>query len=97
MQKHWQPNSTNAVLVITDGTNDLPGGGGLSLPGLLGKLTAEHQADKPINVIGIAVGPEADAGALQQISQASGGRTFIAKDPAAAVQTLVLAFAGRLS
>ena len=97
MQKHWQPNSTNAVLVITDGTNDLPGGGGLSLSGLLGKLTAEQQADKPINVIGIAVGPEADAAALQQISQASGGRTFVAKDPAAAVQTLVLAFAGRLS
>ena len=97
MQTHWQPNSTNAVLVITDGANDLPDGGGLSLSGLLGKLTAEQQADKPVNVIGIAVGPEADAGAMQQISQATGGRTFIAKDPSAAVQTLVLAFAGRLS
>jgi Ca-activated chloride channel family protein len=97
MQQHWQPNSTNAVLLITDGTNDMPGGGGLSLAQLLGRLTAEQQADRPINVIGIAVGPEADAGALQQISQATGGRTFVAKDPAAAVQTLVLAFAGRLA
>jgi hypothetical protein len=33
---------------------------------------------------------------LQQISQATGGRTFVAKDPASAIQTLVLAFAGRL-
>jgi Ca-activated chloride channel family protein len=97
MQKYWQPNSTNAVLMITDGTNDLPEGGGLTLSQLLSRLTSEQQADRPVQVISIAVGPEADAGALQQISQATGGRTFLAKDPAAAVQTLVLAFAGRLS
>lgn len=97
MQKHWQANSTNAVLLITDGANDLPGGGGLTLTQLLAKLASEQQADRPVQVISIAVGPEADAAALQQISQATGGRTFVEKDPAAAVQTLVLAFAGRLS
>ncbi len=94
MQAHWQPNSTNAVLLITDGSNELPGG--LSLGDLIGKLTKEEKADQPVQVISIAVGPEADAGALQQISNATGGRTFVAKDPAAAVQTLVLAFSGRL-
>jgi hypothetical protein len=78
------------------GTNDLAGGG-LTLSQLLSKLASEQQADRPIQVISIGVGPEADAGALQQISQATGGRTFVAKDPAAAAQTLVLAFAGRLS
>lgn len=97
MQKHWQPNSTNAGLMITEGTNDLPDGGGLTLSQLLSKLTSEQQADRPIPVISIAVDPEADAGALQQISQATGGRTLVAKDPAAAEQTPVLAFAGRLS
>jgi Ca-activated chloride channel family protein len=97
MQQHWQANSTNAVLLITDGANDLPGGGGLSLAQLLSRLAAEQQADRPVQVISIAVGPEADAAALQQVSQATGGRTFVARDPAAAVQTLVLAFAGRLS
>jgi len=96
MQKHWQANSTNAVLLITDGANDLPGGG-LTLDQLLTRLTGEQQADRPVQVISIAVGPEADAAALQQISQVTGGRTFVAKDPAAAAQTLVLAFAGRLS
>jgi Ca-activated chloride channel homolog len=97
MQKHWEANSTNAVLLITDGANDLPGGGGMTLSQLLARLTAEQQPDRPVQVISIAVGPEADAAALQQISQATGGRTFVEKDPAAAVQTLVLAFAGRLS
>jgi Ca-activated chloride channel homolog len=96
MQKHWQPGATNAVLVITDGTNDLSGNG-LSLTGLLARLAAEQRADRPVQVTSIAVGPEADAGALQQIAQATGGRAVVAKDPAAAAQTMVLAFAGRLT
>jgi Ca-activated chloride channel family protein len=94
MQGRWQPNGTNAVVLITDGANELPGG--LNLNQLLDKLTKEGRPDKPVQVIGIAVGPEADAAALQQISQVTGGRTFVAKDPAGAIQTMVLAFAGRL-
>jgi Ca-activated chloride channel family protein len=96
MQGHWQADSANAVVVITDGANDLPGGG-LTLDDLVGKLTREQRADRPVQVINIAIGPEADAASLQRISQATGGRTFVARDPAGAVQTLVLAFAGRLS
>ena len=60
------------------------------------RLTKESLPDKPTLIIGIAVGPEADADALQQMSQVTGGRTFVARDPANAVRTLVLAFAGRL-
>jgi Ca-activated chloride channel family protein len=94
MQARWQPNGTNAVLVITDGANEYQHG--LDLPQLLDRLTREGHPDKPVPVIGIAVGPDADAAALQQVSQVTGGRTFVAKDPASAAQTLVLAFAGRL-
>jgi Ca-activated chloride channel homolog len=42
------------------------------------------------------VGPDADAEALRQISDATGGRTFVVRDPATAIQTLILAFTGRL-
>jgi Ca-activated chloride channel family protein len=94
MRGRWQPNSTNAVLLITDGANDYPAG--LDLAGLLDKLGREGRPDQPIPVISIAVGPEADAAALQKVSQATGGRTFVSRDPAQATQTLVLAFAGRL-
>jgi Ca-activated chloride channel family protein len=94
MQNRWQPNSTNAVLLITDGANEYPGG--LDLGGLLDRLKNEGRPDQPVPVIAIAVGPEADAAALQQISQATGGRTFVEKDPAKAAETLVLAFSGRL-
>jgi Ca-activated chloride channel family protein len=94
-QKHWQPNATNAVLVITDGANEL-NGAGLNLTDLLKRLTHEQKPDQPVQVISIALGPQADTATLNRISQATGGRTFEAKDPAKAIQTLVLAFAGRL-
>jgi Ca-activated chloride channel family protein len=96
LQARYQPNTTNAVLLITDGKNETPGGRGLTLDQLIDKLTHEQRPNQPTPIIGIAVGPEADAAALQRISNATGGRTFIARDPAKAVETLILAFAGRL-
>lgn len=95
IQRHWEPNDTNAVLLITDGRNDDPGGG-LSLEELLTRLRAEMRPERPTPVICIAVGPDADAEALRQISAATGGRTFVVREAEAAVQTLILAFAGRL-
>jgi Ca-activated chloride channel homolog len=94
LQEHWQPNSTNAIMLVSDGANQYPGG--MDLGQLLDRLTHEKRADQPVSIVGVAVGPDADAAAMQQISQATGGRTFVARDPAAAMQTLVLAFAGRL-
>jgi len=94
MQSQWQPNSTNAVLLITDGKNEADAG--LTLDQLLGLLAKENQPDKPTTIIAVAVGPEADADALQRICRLTSGRTFVARDAASAVQTLVLAFAGRL-
>jgi Ca-activated chloride channel family protein len=94
MKDRWEPNDTNAVLLITDGRNEIDGG--LSLQQLLGRLAQEVRPDQPIPIISIAVGPQADANALRQISRATGGRTFVVRDANQAVQTLVLAFAGRL-
>ena len=94
MQRHWQPGSSNAVLLITDGVNEL--NGGLSLAGLLERLRAEQRPDQPVQIVTIALGTDADAGALQQVAQATGGRTYVIRDVATAIQTLILAFTGRL-
>lgn len=95
IQSHWEPNDTNAILLITDGRNDDEVG--LSLEQLLQRLEQEAKAERPTPIICIAVGPDADAEALRQISRVTGGRTFVVRDANAAVQTLILAFAGRLS
>jgi hypothetical protein len=66
----------------------------LSLDGLVQRLHTEQRPDRPVQVMSIAVGSEADAQALQTLSGATGGRAFLARDPMKAVQTLILAFAG---
>ena len=95
MQRAWQPNAQNVLVVMTDGKNE--DDEGLNLASLLQRLGAAARADRPLPIIGIAVGPEADANALQQISKATGGRTFVARDDLSAIQQIVLAFAGRIS
>jgi Ca-activated chloride channel homolog len=93
MRQAWRPNAQNVLVVMTDGRND---DDGLSLSDLLGRLRAANRTDQPLPVIGIAVGPQADASALQEISRATGGRTIVARDDVSAIQQIVLAFAGRL-
>jgi Ca-activated chloride channel family protein len=94
MQQAWRPNAQNVLVVMTDGRNE--DDDGLSLPDLVQRLRAAARADRPVPVIGIAVGPRADADALQEICKATGGRTVVARDEVAAVQQIVLAFAGRV-
>jgi Ca-activated chloride channel family protein len=94
MQELWRPDGLNFVMLITDGKNedDI----GLNLDELLQRLQRGQRPDRPTPILGIAVGPEADAGAMTQISKATGGRTFVARNDADAIQEIVLAFAGRL-
>ncbi|MEJ3743757.1 substrate-binding domain-containing protein [Actinomycetes bacterium KLBMP 9797] len=95
MQQAWQPNAQNVLVVMTDGKNEDEQG--LTLAQLTARLRAAARPDRPLPVIGIACGPQADAAALQQITQLTGGRTFIARDDVSAIQQIVLAFAGRIS
>jgi Ca-activated chloride channel family protein len=94
MQKAWQPDAVNMVMVITDGKNE--DDAGLSQDQLLAQLRTITRADRPTPILGIAVGPEADAAAMQRISQITGGRTFPAKSDKQVLEQIVLAFAGRL-
>jgi Ca-activated chloride channel family protein len=94
MQGQWTAGSTNSVLLITDGFNEVAGG--LTLQELVKRLKAEQKPDQPVQIVSIGIGKEADAAALNQISTATGGRTFLANDAATAIQTLILAFTGRL-
>ncbi|MFC0526400.1 substrate-binding and VWA domain-containing protein [Phytohabitans kaempferiae] len=95
MQKAWKPNAQNMVVVMTDGKNE--DDSGLSLEQLLDKLRATARPDRPLPVLAIAVGPKADASALEQITKVTGGRTFVERDDVSAIQQIILAFAGRVS
>ena len=78
---NYDPSAVNSVLVMTDGTNE-DDERGITREALLSTLTAEVDPTRPIKVIGVALGPDADLSALEQIAEATGGAAYAAVDPA---------------
>ena len=78
---NYDPSAVNSVLLMTDGTNE-DDDAGLTEEALLSTLTSEADPTRPIKVIGVALGPDADLSALEQIAEATGGAAYAAVDPA---------------
>jgi Ca-activated chloride channel family protein len=75
----YDAKAVNTVVLITDGENE--DDAGITLDVLLSSLRAEADPSRPVKVVGIALGPDADLGALQQIADATGGAAYQALDP----------------
>ena len=80
MQKNWQPRQFNLVVVLTDGKNE--DSNGISRASLLSQLRSLAQPDRPIQVITLGIGNGVDTTELGQISAATGGKSYKAKDAA---------------
>jgi Ca-activated chloride channel homolog len=74
---HYQADKVNSVILMTDGANTDPADN--SLPALIAALKAQFDPTRPVNINTIALGADADVNALQQISAATGGRTYVVK------------------
>ena len=79
VKQGWDPTRINSVVLLTDGQNDDQQG--LSLDQLMAKLKAESDPTRPIPVITIGMGPGVDASVLDQISRATGGKSYLARQP----------------
>jgi Ca-activated chloride channel family protein len=79
MRRHWAPDRINTVVLLTDGEDDNTAGG-LTLAALVKQLAAAN-GDRPVRMITIAYGPEADADALRQIASATNGATYELANP----------------
>ena len=80
LSAQYQPDKPNQVVLLTDGQNDDPTST-LSLDQLVAQLKAEYNPKKPVHIITIGYGTDADLDALGQISAATGSKTYPAKDP----------------
>jgi Ca-activated chloride channel homolog len=80
VQRSYAPQRINIVVLLTDGINDDPTGG-INRTELLRRLKAEQQKDRPVRIITVAYGANADATSLRLISQATGGLAYVSKDP----------------
>ncbi len=72
------PNSINAVVLLTDGKNEYTDD---DLAGLVSRLSSSAQ-ENGVRVFSIAYGQDADLGPLQQISEASRAAAYDARNPA---------------
>jgi hypothetical protein len=78
-QEQYDPEAVSSVVIVTDGTNE--DSGGIGIDELLQTLAGEADPQRPVKVIGVALGPDADITALQQIADATGGAAYSAVDP----------------
>lgn len=77
--RDYRPHYSNAVVLMTDGENDDPGSIGLDQ--LVRRLEQLQDPFRPVRVVGIAIGSDADLGALAAIGAATGGTAYLAAEP----------------
>lgn len=75
----WDPRRVNSVVLLSDGRNE--DDDSITLEVLLQTLAEEADPARPVPVITIAYGPDADAAVLAQIADATGGATYRAPEP----------------
>ncbi|NGO14243.1 VWA domain-containing protein [Streptomyces sp. HC44] len=69
----------NALVILTDGVNEDPGS--ISRSGLVAELEKLTDPERPVPLIAIAVGPDADKDEVDQIAKATGGSGHLVSDP----------------
>jgi Ca-activated chloride channel homolog len=74
----YDPTAVSSVVIVTDGKDE--DGDSIGLGPLVETLRAEVDPGRPVKVIGIALGPDADLDSLQQIAAATGGAAYSAVD-----------------
>ncbi|WP_191984401.1 substrate-binding domain-containing protein [Amycolatopsis eburnea] len=79
-RREWEPGRLNLVIVMTDGRNEDPHS--ISRADLLAELAKLQDPRRPIPLIGVGIGPDADKPELDQITAATGGQAFVTPDPA---------------
>ncbi|MFF4233077.1 hypothetical protein [Streptomyces sp. NPDC001820] len=77
----------NAVVILTDGANQDQFG--ISRSSLITELKERTDIERPVPLIAIAVGPDADLSEVDQIARATGGAGYQVSDPAE-IQTVIL-------
>jgi Ca-activated chloride channel family protein len=77
VRARWDPGAINAVIVLTDGRDDVPHT--IDLGTLTTRLTA---GDRPVRVFTIAYGADADRDGLRRIAETTGASCYFAADTA---------------
>jgi Ca-activated chloride channel family protein len=83
----YTPGRPNQVVFLTDGRNDDPGG--ISPDELAASVKREFDPERPVRLITIAYGNDADAAALRRVSDATGAKSYPALDSRSIFQVVI--------
>jgi Ca-activated chloride channel family protein len=75
----YRPGYVNMLVVVTDGLNEDPGS--ITIDRLLADLGRTYDKSKPVQVITVAYGADADRPVLERMAKATHGLAFAAVDP----------------
>lgn len=81
MQKSYVADRDNIVVIITDGRND-DSTGGLSTEQLISRLQSAEDPNRPVRVIVVGMGTEADQAVMARVTSQVNGRAYYVDDPA---------------
>lgn len=77
--QNFEAGRINLVVVLTDGRNE--DSNGITRQQLLSELGALSDPRRPVQIIGIGIGPDIDQAELRAISGATGGQSYTTPDP----------------
>lgn len=80
VQESYEPGYVNSVVLLTDGMDEDEDG--ITLEELLGELQTRIDPSRPVPVITVGMGTGADEEVLRLIAAQTGGRSYLAHDPA---------------
>jgi len=87
----YRKDAVNTVVVITDGKNEDPGS--ITLDQLLAQLRTLHDPQKPVHVVTLAYGADADQATLAKVAKVTDGLQFTSPDPRSIGKVFVTAVA----
>ncbi len=93
MTARYQPGHVNVVIVLGSGTNTA---GGMPLSQLLASLRKAYDPRRPVEIITVSAGTDANVTALAQITAISHGASYTVQQPSDMAQVFFDALARRI-
>ncbi|MFD4367907.1 substrate-binding domain-containing protein [Rhodococcus sp. NPDC058521] len=93
VQASYDPRAVNSVIILTDGSNEDPDS--ITKEQLMDTLVDEQDPARPVIVVTIGITDDADAKTLAEISLATGGSSYVAKNPVDIANVFVNALSDR--
>lgn len=79
VRNQYDSSAVNSILLFTDGKNDDPGSP--TLEKTIQTLEGLRDPARPVRIIALGMGPDADAEELRKLAQATGGQSYVARNP----------------